>query len=65
MLREFPYANLEEEVYMSPPHAQVAELPHGYCLKLKKSLYGLASSSELAQDGTGNSPKDGLPAVEA
>jgi hypothetical protein len=61
MLREFPYANLEEEVYMSPP----AELPHGYCLKLKKSLYGLASSSELAQDGTGNSPKDGLPAVEA
>jgi hypothetical protein len=28
----------EEEVYMSPP--QGAELPHGYCLKLKKSLYG-------------------------
>ena len=35
----FPYADLEEEVYMSPPPG--AYLPPGYCLKLQKSLYGL------------------------
>jgi hypothetical protein len=35
----FPYAGLEEDVYMVPPEG--TELPEGYCLKLKKSLYGL------------------------
>ena len=35
----FPYADLEEEVYMSAPDG--LELPQGYCLKLTKSLYGL------------------------
>ena len=35
----FPYADLEEEVFMSPPPGM--EIPEGFCLKLNKSLYGL------------------------
>ena len=35
----FPYADLDEEVYMTPPPG--TDLPEGYCLKLLKSLYGL------------------------
>ena len=35
----FPYADLDEEVFMAPP--QGMNIPEGYCLKLEKSLYGL------------------------
>ena len=35
----FPYADLEEDVYMTPPPGM--NVPEGYCLKLLKSLYGL------------------------
>jgi hypothetical protein len=35
----FPYADLDEEVYMAPPPGM--DLQEGYCLKLDKSLYGL------------------------
>ena len=35
----FPYADLEEEVFMSPPPGM--DIPEGFCLKLNKSLYGL------------------------
>ena len=35
----FPYADLDEEVYMAPPPGM--DLKEGYCLKLDKSLYGL------------------------
>ena len=35
----FPYADLDEDVYMTPPLG--TDLPEGYCLKLLKSLYGL------------------------
>ncbi len=35
----FPYADLEEDVYMTPPPGM--EVDEGFCLKLLKSLYGL------------------------
>ena len=35
----FPYADLEEYVYMTPPPGM--DMPEGYCLRLLKSLYGL------------------------
>ncbi len=35
----FPYADLDEEVFMSPSPGM--DIPEGYCLKLEKSLYGL------------------------
>jgi hypothetical protein len=35
----FPYADLEEDVYLTPPSGM--EVREGYCLKLEKSLYGL------------------------
>ena len=35
----FPYADLEEDVYMTPPPGM--DISEGYCLKLLKSLYGL------------------------
>ena len=35
----FPYADLEEDVYMSPPAG--IDIPKGCCLKILKSLYGL------------------------
>ena len=35
----FPYADLDEEVFMAPPPGM--NIPEGYCLKLEKSLYGL------------------------
>lgn len=35
----FPYADLEEDVYMSPPAG--ISVPKGCCLKILKSLYGL------------------------
>ena len=35
----FPYADLKEDVYMTPPPGM--DMDEGYCLKLLKSLYGL------------------------
>jgi len=35
----FPYADLEEATYMTPPPGM--DMDEGYCLKLLKSLYGL------------------------
>ena len=35
----FPYADLDEDVYMTPPPGM--DISEGYCLKLLKSLYGL------------------------
>ena len=35
----FPYADLDEDVYMTPPPGMA--ISEGYCLKLLKSLYGL------------------------
>jgi hypothetical protein len=35
----FPYADLEEDVFMSPPAG--ISVPKGHCLKILKSLYGL------------------------
>ena len=35
----FPYADLKEDVYMTPPPGM--NVDEGYCLKLLKSLYGL------------------------
>jgi hypothetical protein len=35
----FPYADLEEDMYMTPPPGM--EVDEGFCLKLLKSLYGL------------------------
>ena len=35
----FPYADLAEDMYMTPPPGM--ELDEGFCLKLLKSLYGL------------------------
>ena len=35
----FPYADLEEDVFMTPPPGM--EVDEGFCLKLLKSLYGL------------------------
>ena len=35
----FPYADLEEDVYMSPPAG--IDIPKGCCLKILKSLYSL------------------------
>jgi len=35
----FPYADLDEDVFMTPPPGM--DIPEGFCLKLLKSLYGL------------------------
>jgi hypothetical protein len=35
----FPYADLKEEVYMTPPDG--IDIPDGHCMKIEKSLYGL------------------------
>ncbi len=35
----FPYADLEEDVFMTPPPGM--DVDEGFCLKLLKSLYGL------------------------
>jgi len=35
----FPYADLDEDVYITPPPGM--RMDKGYCLKLEKSLYGL------------------------
>ena len=35
----FPYADLEDDVFMAPPSS--INVPNGYCLKILKSLYGL------------------------
>jgi len=40
----FPYADLEEDVYMTPPPGM--EVDEGFCLKLLKSLYGLKQAPQ-------------------
>jgi hypothetical protein len=35
----FPYADLEEDIFMFPPAG--ISVPKGHCLKILKSLYGL------------------------